>query len=35
MEKKANKKVLWGGGVFASIIVLLNGVSYALWIIFK
>ncbi len=30
MEKKISKKVLWGG-VFASIIVLLIGVSYALW----
>ena len=31
MEKKISKRVLWGGGVFASIIVLLIGVSYALW----
>ena len=30
MEKRVNKKVL-GGGLFASIIVLLIGVSYALW----
>ncbi len=34
MEKKISKKALWGG-VFASIIVLLIGASYALWIILR
>ena len=35
MEHKISKKVLWGGGIFTSILILLIGVSYALWIILR